>query len=283
MDLLNYSSLFELYIVFSFAYIGSETFSSIVNKKIFRSSEKLELKLQKINASLNACENLLTRFTVNKEKVDGKAQFQSKYFKITQEKFDTYKKLNKNFSEDKKEKKSKIGLWRDEKGFAHISLFSALYCFFILYIAGSLDGFEHKSVFITTLFVLSFIHIGLSAIFAAKDLFKKPSDIKFTNWHVIIIWGIMLLLIFIYYNIPHEFHIKYYLNTPAFWWLNIIAILTPLSHYFFYFIRFFRVHHLAKLEIEELRDNYESDIEELSENLRINVNDVDQIINDMES
>lgn len=301
MGILDYSSLLELYIAFAFAYIGSNTFSNIINEKIFRSSEKLEKRLKKIKDLLRRSEELLTNFSNLRKKNEGdlekgnfdtgdsqddkkKEPFKSKFFKRIQERFQTFNKESKSFNDEKEQYFDKIKKWRDSKGFAHLSLISAIYCIFVLYAAGSFENLSHKGSLYPALLSLSFIHLILSVIFAFRDFRKNPNDIKYSNWYSIVAGGIFIFLFLIYYVWVHAWHLEPYNRLPFLgcvdvFYLDLIIVLTPLSHYVSYFLRFLIVHRSAKKEIDNLKDNYEEDLENLLADIRVNVNSLDEIIN----
>lgn len=278
MELINFTSLLEIYAVFAFAYVGLDNFQTTINNKIFTSSKILEDCITEINNKFQTTAEVYSKVVHVSRSIDNTSKSgknkEPNLSNVFEETLKEFLDEKSQFEEEQEQLFERIAEWKRSAGFNKICLFSAIYCIVCLYVSGAITSFNEKLAIYLILIIASFIHVILSIALAVIDVNSVAKKIK--SVHIILFW-IIFVLISLFYYFNSYLHLSLDNLAQIKTTTILFIILTPTSQYFTYFFRFLYVHKKSRHKVDELVENYSDSANEQeikSENYRKLVDDL---------
>lgn len=258
MELSDYTSLFKLFGIFAFAYVGFDSFHSTISTKIFQSSKRLEDCVRDLYGDFESIRN---KFEKSEDFLDSVNHLETKEF--FKNKFEQFSSIQQKFEKDKKDIDEKILAWKETFRFTQINLFSALYCVCALYLAGYLESASYPNGLLFLFFLISVFHIIVAIVYSLNDTREPNNDLIFRNLYVIHFWIGAIVVIFV---INHIFYPLFPNISDGSQFKNIailFIIFAPISHYLSYFFRFLVVQNKSEKLTKSLVNDYNEEIQEI--------------------
>lgn len=264
--------MYELYAIFNFAYFGSRQFNDTIDEKIFSSKKILSDRLNYIDGLISINKESIE--SIKSITIDSKTEVD-----LGKKLYGRLLEIESSYVEEKDKAQQKIRTLTQTYGFPKISLFSALFCITLLICSGFVESSYSPQAIFESLFYISLIHIVLVVAFLVNDTFdtlKKVDAMK--SFHVLVLYVTLLGFLFIYNLICHFYGLKILGNLEYLViWLTIVV---PVIHFVFYFVRFLLTHKKSRKLAEELINEYDSKVNEISEEIN-NVSKAAAIIEDI--
>jgi len=245
----NFNSLIELYIVFNFAYAGTDVFTNILESRVFSSKKKLFDRLDKFASQFDLVKNQIDK--IESKKFILISSDESETTKLLGEEKATELKENVNsikleFLSKSQERKDEIQKNHVAENFPMLCFFSAFTTLWILIII-SVEGYLVSSNdVLNTILVITVAQILLLTPIAIGDILDTeklpPLGMDKAMLGGLVTIGVSVLVIKIV-------DIIFWNNLEV---LSVLLVIVPPLHFILYLGRFFGVHYWQKNKITEL-------------------------------
>jgi len=261
MSFSDFNSLFELFVVFNFAYIFSVNFQEILNSYILKPSENLSTRTKEASEKKDVLEVSLNQLQIDQtsfNNVNVISEIREKLGII----HDSYRKLDEANS-------SNISRMKITSGFSTISLFSALYCIFMLFVGGLNKLPISDMNLLQTIFLFNLLYLIFIKIVFIRDhigQYKEKAMNHFIPISIFVV-GLISSVILARYSINNNLCVIYTndLNFTEKNILIIVSVILPMSHFIFYFIRAIFIYFIYLRSTTKLINEYDANLKSFEE------------------